>query len=330
MKKTLTSTLAVFATCILGSGTGQAATADKFPEKSVEFIVQWSAGGGFDVLIRALATQFPKYANGQQLIIKNVPGGGSAIGTIELTRAKPDGYTLAAHSTPIITKMHWDKVAYDLNSFEPVMMFADIPCYFLVPNDSPFKNLTDLVTAAKAAPGTISLGNAGSGGGTHLVGMAFQSEANVSFKNVPFEGGGPAVTAVLGKHIDLFVGSSPEGITNVKAGDLRMLGVFADKRMEQLPDVQTAAEQGIDFHGTMWRGIMAPKGTPKEIVERLDQIFKLCMDDPAFVKTAQEMGWPRKYLNSAEFKAFVEKEDVRWKELIIKFQLGNRYKSQYK
>ena len=330
MKKLLTFTLAIFAACILGSGTGQAASADKFPEKSIEFIVQWSAGGGYDVLIRALAAQFPKYANGQQLIIKNVPGGGSAIGTLELMRNKPDGYTLAAHSTPIITKMHWDNVAYDVNSFEPVMLFADIPCYFLVPADSPYKNLTDLVAAAKASPGTITLGNAGSGGGTHLVGMAFQSETSTSFKNVPFEGGGPAVTALLGKHIDAFVGVSAEGLPNVKAGDLRMLGVFADKRMEQVPDAQTAAEQGIEFYGTMWRGIMAPKGTPKEIIDRLDQIFKLCMEDPAFVKTAQEMAWPRKYLSPAEFKTFVEKEDERWKDLIIKAQLGNRYKSQFK
>ncbi|GHU26088.1 hypothetical protein AGMMS50256_02480 [Betaproteobacteria bacterium] len=332
MKKLLAGVLACSLTGIFGIAAKDAvaAGADKFPEKSVEFVVQWSAGGGYDVLIRAIAAQFPKYANGQQLIIKNVPGGGSAIGTLEVLRAKPDGYTLGAHSTPIVTKMHWDKVAYDVDSFEPVMMFADIPCYFMVHKNSPYKDLNDLLTAAKASPGTITLGNAGSGGGTHLVGMAFQGQTGASFKNVPFEGGGPAITALLGEHVDVFVGSSPEGVTNAKAGDLRVLGIFADQRMAQFLDVLTAEEQGIKFYGTMWRGIMAPKGTPREIVDRLDEIFKKCADDPEFVKIATEMGWPRKYLASADFKAFVEKEDVRWKELMIKFQLGNRYKSQFK
>jgi tripartite-type tricarboxylate transporter receptor subunit TctC len=328
MKKTIA--LALGLGMSLACVSAHAQINEKFPEKAVEFIVPWSAGGGYDVLIRALGAVFPKYANGQQLVIRNVPGGGAAIGTTEVMKAKPDGYTLGAHSTPIVTKIHWSNVPFDINSFEPVMMFADIPCYFLVPKDSPYKNLNDLMAAAKAAPGTVTMGNAGSGGGTHLVAMAFQKQTGVSFKNVPFEGGGPAVTALLGKHVDSAVGSSPEGIPNAQAGELRLLGVFADQRMAQFPDVPTAAEQGIPFYGTMWRGILAPKGTPREIVNRLDQIFKRSADDPEFVKLASEMGWPRKYMGPDVFKAFVESEDARWKDLIIGFKLGDRYKSQYK
>ena len=323
---------AVLLSLALSVGAAHAAdpAASKFPEKSVEFIVPWSAGGGYGLLIRAIGNVFPKYANGQQLVVKNVPGGGAAIGITEAMRAKPDGYTLTAQSTPIITKMHWSNVPFSIDSFEPVMMFADIPSYFIVEKDSPYKNLNDVVAAAKSKPGTITLGNGGSGGGNHLVGLSFQKTTDAKFKDVPFEGGNPALTALMGKHIDVVVASSPEGIPQALAGDLRILGVFSDQRMAQFPDVKTANEQGIKFYGTMWRGIMAPKGTPEAIVSKLDQIFKQCMDDPAFVKMASEMGWPRKYFGPAEFKKFIASEDSRWKEMIISLKLGDRYKSQYK
>ncbi len=311
------------------SSTGFIMAEDNYPSRSVEFICSWSAGGGVDVLMRAIASVFPKYANNQQLIIKNVPGGGSAMGFIEASQAKPDGYSLSSGTTPFITKIHMSSVPYGLDNFEPVMMFADIPCYIMVPADSKYKDLRDYVADAKKRPGQITLGNAGSGGGTHLVGLAFQKFAKIQLNNIPHEGGGPAFTNLMGKHIDSAIGSSPEGMPQALAGQLRILGIFADQRLAKFPDVKTAKEQGLNFSGTMWRGIMAPKGTPKEIINKLDNIFKQCMNDPDFVKKADEMMWPLKYMGPKEFVKFMSEEDKRYKELIIENKLGDRYKSQY-
>lgn len=302
---------------------------ESFPNKSVEFIVPWAAGGGVDTLMRAIATVFPKYANNQQLIIKNVTGGGGAIGFNEAAKAKPDGYTLTSGTTPLITKIHMTAVPFSLESFEPIMMFADIPCYIMVPADSPYKNLQDYVADAKKRPGKITIGNSGAGGGTHLVALAFQMFTDIKLNHIPFEGGAKSFTALMGKHIDSAIGSSPEGISQALAGDLRILGIFGDQRLAQFPDVPTAAEQGFEFYGTMWRGIVAPKGTPKAIINRLDEIFKKCMDDPEFRKRAEEMTCPLKYMGPQEFGEFMKAEDVRYKELIINNKLGDRYKDQY-
>lgn len=305
------------------------AAKDDFPSKPLEFIVPWSAGGGVDVLMRAIGTVFPKYANGQQLVIKNVPGGGAAIGFTQAMKAKPDGYTLTSGTTPMITKIHMSKVAFSVDSFEPVMMFADIPCYILVHKDSPFKNLKDYVEYAKKNPGKVTLGNGGSGGGTHLVGLGFQQFAGIDLNNIPFEGGGPSITALMGKHVDSVIGSSPEGISQVMSGDFRILGIFADQRLSQFPDVPTAAELGIEYYGTMWRGIIAPKNTPKKYIDKWEKIFKQCMEDPEFVKKADEMVWPLKYMGTKEFGKFMKEEDARYKNLIITSKMGDRYKDQY-
>jgi tripartite-type tricarboxylate transporter receptor subunit TctC len=329
MKKTLRLLMVMLLAAVIAIP-GLTSAAEPFPNKAVEFICPWSAGGGVDLLMRALGSVFPKYANNQQLIVKNVPGGGAAIGATEAMKAKPDGYTLTSATTPIITKIHWSVVPFSVDSFEPIMMFADIPCYIMVPLDSPYQDLRDLVADAKKRPGKITMGNAGSGGGTHLVGLAFQKFAKIQLKDIPFEGGGPAFTALLGKHVDCAIGSSPEGIPQAAAGQLRILGVFADQRMANFPEVKTAAEQGMKFYGTMWRGIMAPKGTPKEIISKYDQIFKNCMNDPEFKKKADEMGWPLKYLGPKELRKFMKAEDKRWKDVIIEFKLGDRYKDQYK
>ncbi len=329
MKRNFRLYLVIGLILAIGS-TGFIMAEDNYPSRPVEFICSWSAGGGVDVLMRAIATVFPKYANNQQLIIKNVPGGGSAMGFIEASQAKPDGYSLSSGTTPFITKIHMSSVPYSLDNFEPVMMFADIPCYIMVPVDSPYKDLRDYVAAAKKRPGQITLGNAGSGGGTHLVGLAFQKFAKIQLNNIPHEGGGPAFTNLMGKHIDSAIGSSPEGMPQALAGQLRILGIFADQRLAKFPDVKTAKEQGLKFDGTMWRGIMVPKGTSKEIINKLDNIFKQCMNDQDFIKKADEMMWPLKYMGPKDFAKFMREEDKRYKELIIENKLGDRYKSQYK
>jgi tripartite-type tricarboxylate transporter receptor subunit TctC len=299
---------------------------EKYPNKPVEIIVAWAAGGATDVLFRAIGAVFPKYANGQQLIVKNIPGGGAAIGYVEAMKAKGDGYTYVATATPMVTKIHMSKVPFTATTFASVIMLADNSCMVMVPADSPYKDLKDFVEAAKKRPGEVTIGNAGSGGGYHMVALAFQNFTKAKYNHIPFEGGGPAITAALGKHVDSIFVSAPEGVPQALAGQLRVLGVFGPARLDKFPKVPTAKEQGIDFSMTMWRGVMVPKDTPPALVKQIHDILKKCMDDPEFRKKAEELSVELRYMGPEESGKFIVAEDARYKDLIIAEKMGDRYK----
>jgi len=317
-------------TAVLAAGCGgqpaQKAEAPKYPTKAVEIIIPWDAGGATDVLFRALGNVFPKYANNQQLIIKNIPGGGAAIGYTEAMKSKGDGYSIVAAATPMIAKIHMSAVKFDAKTFNPVILIADNPCMVMVPADSPYKDLKSFLEDAKKRPGEVTVGNGGSGGGTHLAALAFENFAGVKFKHVPFQGGGPSITSVLGKHIDSVMVSAPEGIPQAQAGQLRILGVLGEKRLSKFPNVATAKEQGVDFKFTMWRGVLAPKDTPPEVVKQLHDIFKKCMEDATFKAKAEELSVDLKYLGVGDFGKFMLSEDAQYMDLIKKAKLGDRYK----
>ncbi len=299
---------------------------DKYPSKPVEIIVSWAAGGATDVLFRALGAVFPRYANNQQLIVKNVPGGGAAIGYTEAMKAKGDGYTLVAVATPMITKIHMSNVKFTATTFAPVILIADNACFLLVHKDSPYKNLKDYIDDAKKKPGQINMGNAGSGGGYHLASLAFQNFAKIKLNHIPFEGGGPSITALMGKHVDSIIVSAPEGIPQALAGDLKLLGIFGDNRLDKFPNVPTAKEQGLTFNISMWRGISVPKDTPPALINQIHDIVKKCMADADFKKKCQELSVELKYMGPQELGKFMVSEDARYQQLIQAEKLGDRYK----
>lgn len=323
MKKFTISLVLIALVCLVAGP--MIASAATYPTKEVEIIVPWAAGGATDMLFRALTTVFPKHANGQPLLIKNIPGGGAVPGVVEFLKAKPDGYTLLGMATPIITKMEMSKVPFDMDSFAPVIMMVENPCMIMVPADSPYQDLNDFVAAAKANPTGISIGNGGAGGGTHLVALAFEHAVGAEFLHVPFGGGGPSVTAVVGGHIDSVNVSAPEGIANVEAGQLRILGVFGDTRLEKFPEVTTASEQGIDFALAMWRGVAAPKNTPPELVQTIHDIFLACIQDPEFLEKADDMGVRVVHMDAATFGAYMETERAVYEDLIKAKKLGDKY-----
>jgi len=170
------------------------------------------------------------------------------------------------------------------------------------------------------------MGNAGAGGGYHLASLAFQSFAKIKLNHVPFDGGGPSITALLGKHVDSIIVSAPEGVPQALAGQLRLLGIFGDNRLDKFPNVPTAKEQGLDFHVSMWRGISAPKDTPPTIITQIHDLTKKCMADPEFKKKCDELSIELKYMNSQDFGKFVLAEDARYQQLIMGEKLGDRYK----
>jgi len=299
---------------------------DKYPSKPVEIIVSWAAGGATDVLFRAVGAVFSKYANNQPLIVKNVPGGGAAIGYTEAMKAKGDGYGVVATATPMITKIHMSNVKFSATTFAPVIMIADNSCFLLVHKDSPYKDVRDYIADAKKRPGQINMGNAGAGGGYHLASLAFQNFAGIKLNHIPFEGGGPSITALMGKHVDSIIVSAPEGVPQALAGNLKLLGIFGDERLAKFPNVPTAKELGLNFNVSMWRGIHAPKDTPPAIINQLHDIAKKCIGDADFKKKCDELGIQIKYLNSEDYGKFMLSEDARYKELIMKEKLGDRYK----
>ena len=308
-------------------GFAQAALAqDKYPSKPVEIIVSWAAGGATDVLFRALGAVFPRYANNQQLIVKNIPGGGAAIGYTEAMKAKGDGYTFVAVATPMITKIHMSNVKFTATTFAPVILIADNACFLLVHKDSPYKNLKDYIEDARKRPGEINMGNAGSGGGYHMASLAFQNFAKIKLNHIPFEGGGPSITALMGKHVDSIIVSAPEGVPQALAGDLKLLGIFGDSRLDKFPNVPTAKEQGINFDISMWRGISVPKDTPSALITHIHDIVKKCMADADFKKRCEELSVELKYMNPQDLGKFMVSEDARYQQLIMSEKLGDRYK----
>jgi tripartite-type tricarboxylate transporter receptor subunit TctC len=277
-----------------------------FPEKEVQIIIPWAPGGATDLVFRAVAAATAKHL-GQAVVIVNKAGGGGAVGYTEGAQAKPDGYTLTAAVTPLTILPHSVKTAFTYKSFDPVINIVSDPSMFLVRSEAPWKTMKEFLEQAGKNPGMISVGNSGAGGGVHLVALAFEKAAGVKFNHIPFSGGGPSVTALLGGHINAVSVSPPEGISQVQAGKLRIIALFAEKRFEMFPDVPTVREQGVNFTMGMWRGLVAPKGTPPAVIRKLHDAFKKGMDDPGFKKNAKDMAVNLEYLSPNDFgKLMVE------------------------
>ncbi|HBH04217.1 MAG TPA: tripartite tricarboxylate transporter substrate binding protein [Candidatus Rokubacteria bacterium] len=291
---------------------GQAA---EFPTKEVQIIVPYAAGGATDLVFRALAAATSKYL-GKAVVVVNKPGGGGAIGVTEAMQARPDGYTLLTAITPLTILPHQVKTAFTYRSFEPVINVVQDPAMLQVRADSPWKTLREFLDYARKNPGMITVGNSGAGGGVHLIALAFEKAAGVKLNHIPFAGGGPSVTALLGGHVHAVSVSPPEGIAHVKAGRLRIIALFSEKRMEAFPDVPTVREQGVPFTMGQWRGLAAPKGTPPDVVRKLHDAFKKGMEDPAFVKNATDMTVQLAYLGSAAFGDLMAQDHERYAKLV--------------
>jgi tripartite-type tricarboxylate transporter receptor subunit TctC len=203
--------------------------------------------------------------------------------------------------TPLTILPNQVKTAFMYKSFDPIINVVSDPSMFLVRAEAPWKTMREFLDQARKNPGMISVGNSGAGGGVHLVALAFEKAAGVKFNHIPFSGGGPSVTALLGGHINAVSVSPPEGINQVRAGKLRIVALFAEKRLDMFPTVPTVKEQGVNFEMGMWRGQAAPKGTPPAVIRKLHDAFKKGMEDPGFMKNAKDMAVNLEYLSPNDF-----------------------------
>lgn len=323
--KTLVVCLVLFALISFVLGFSESQTQEVYPSREIELMIPWSVGGATDIVFRTFISVLPKYLK-VPVIIVNRPGGGAVPGYAEAMKKKPDGYYILAWITASITKTHMSVTPYDYQTFDPIINVVNAPCWILVPKDSPFQTLDDLVEAARKKPGYVNLGNAGAGGGTHMIALAFEKAAGIKLNHVPYKGGGPAIVGVVGAHVDALNVSPPEGIAQLEAGELRCLAIFSEKRLNEFPDYPTAIEQGIDFTLSQWRGLAAPKGTDPAKIKVIHDAFKATMEDPDFLKLAGRAGILLEYRGTEEFTKWVEEQDEFYKDLIITSKLGDKYK----
>lgn len=292
------------------AASGQAAG---FPERPIRTIIPWSAGGGSDVLCRAFQPAFEKEL-GQRILIENIPAGSTKIGTMELLKAKPDGYTLLFSNEAWIPR-YYAKV-YDTKVWEQMVPVGNVtsePLAFLeVRTESPLKTWADVVKAAKENPGKLSCGNPGVGSPLDIVFKEITEKAGINIRYVPFAGGGPTKIAMLGGHVDMRLCQPPEAIAMIRAGKSRGLAVSTDQRMKALPDVPTFKELGLisgDLY-TLIRGVWGPPKLPANIVGALTKMIEKATKDPAFIKIAQdEFIYTVDYRTSEQVRAFVTKFD---------------------
>jgi tripartite-type tricarboxylate transporter receptor subunit TctC len=265
-------------------------SAQDYPTKKIEMVVAFKPGGGSDTLGRAVAHYGKKYI-GQTIFVTNRTGGAGAIGFNYGARAKPDGYVLTFIVTTLTIAPHITEgypVTY--KDYEPIALVAVVPSCISVRADSKYKTLEGFIQDAKADPGKLRVGQAGTGSPWHLAGAALADAAGIKFSSVPYKGAGPSITALLGGHLDATITSAAEIFPHVQAGKARTLAIIAQKRFAAMPDVPTSIELGYKADVVSWRGIAAPKGTPQNIIEYLINGFEKMSKEKEFIDFLQSRG----------------------------------------
>lgn len=284
------------------------ASAQDFPAKPIELSVLFPAGSSADVVARILADGMSKQL-GQPVTVMNRPGAGGAIGYRYVQSQKPDGYSLVFNSNSISSVYYAGQLPFTYKAFEPVAkVTAELPV-LAVRADAPWNNLKEMVDAVRAKPGTIRVGNSGTGSHTHISAVGFFTEIGGDVTHVPF-GAAQVVTSLLGGHIEAVV-QAPGALTaHVRAGTIKVLGVLASTREPAFPNVPTAAEQGIRYQADMYRGIAAPKGTPRPVIAKLEAALRATVNSPEFKAQGEKMGFLASFAAADEFGRMMAEDDT--------------------
>jgi tripartite-type tricarboxylate transporter receptor subunit TctC len=286
---------------------GAAAVAQDYPAKPVEMTVLFPAGSSADVVARLLADGMSRQL-GQPVTVMNRPGAGGAIAYKYVQSQKPDGYSIVFNSNSISTLHYSGLVPFDYTAFDPVArVTVELPV-IAVQTESPWKTLKELTAHAKSKPGAVRMGNSGIGSHTHTTAAAFFNDQATEVTHVAFAGG-QVVTSLLGGHIDAAVQLPGALAPHVKAGKLRILATLATVREPAFPDVPTALEQGFQFQADMWRGIAAPKGTPRPVVAKLEDAIRKAVVSPEFKAHGEKLGFLPSFQPSTEFGRAIAVED---------------------
>jgi tripartite-type tricarboxylate transporter receptor subunit TctC len=302
----------------LGAAAPAIAQTPGYPSKPIRMIIPSTPGGGTDFIGRLLSTKLAEM-NGWSVVPDNKPGAGTALGLAEAARASPAGYDLVVGQTDNVSLIPLLlKVAYDpVKDLTPVALVATTPMMLVVPENSPYKTLNDLVQAAKAAPGTLSYGTSGTGGGAHISMELLQGAANFKAQHVPYKGSTPALADVMGGHLAMAATSISSATTLLKSGKMRALAVTSPKRVAAVPEVPTVSEAGLqhaDF--VTFYGIFAPAGLPQPLLQRLNADFNKILALPDVRSALQGNGLEPQPISAEEFAAMV-KADIQKNRAVI-------------
>jgi tripartite-type tricarboxylate transporter receptor subunit TctC len=293
---------------------------EPFPSRPINMIVPYPPGGVVDLGARPLALAMEK-ALKQPIVISNRGGAAGAVGIAAAANAKADGYTVVMVATsvsviPEADKLFGRKPAYTLDQLVPVVLISADPTYLVVRSDSPWKSVKDLVAEAKQRQGQLSYSSSGIYGALHLPMEMFLHAAGLKMRHVPTNGGGPAVTALLGGHVDMTVAGPSAVSAQMKAGKLRALAGWGGKRHELLPDVPTLRELGYDLEYYIWVAMLAPTGVPDAAMKALRDAARVAVEDPDFKATMAKLNTPIHYLDAPEFKKYLEADSKRLAEVV--------------
>jgi tripartite-type tricarboxylate transporter receptor subunit TctC len=295
-----------------------AAQAQNYPEKSVRVVVGFTAGGPTDVIARIVAQKLSE-TWGQQFYIENVPGAGSNTASGMVAKTPPDGYTLLVISTGfVVNPSLYAKVPYDaVKDFAPITLVAASPNVVSVNPSVPAKNVQELIALIRANPGKYSFAGPGIGSTPHLSGELFRIRFGLDLVHVPFPGAAPAVGAAIAGHVPIVFSAVPPAISAIQSGQIRALAVTAPKRIPALPDVPTMAESGIaDQEADTLTGIIAPAGTPREIVDKLYREIKRVVALPDVQEKLGSVGFEPVVNTPDEFAARIKTELTKWQKVV--------------
>ena len=294
-----------------------AARAQSYPARPVHLIVGFAAGGPNDTTARLIG-QWLSERLGQQFIIENRTGAGGNIGTEVVVRAPPDGYTLLlAASSNAVNATLYDKLSYDfIRDIAPVAGLVRVPNVLVVNPSVPAKTVPEFIAYAKAHPGQINMATSGNGSTTHISGELFKAMAGVDLVAVAYRGGGPALVDLLGGQMQVMFEPSIAVIELIRAGKLRALAVTSATRSDLMPDVPTVGEFVPGYEASQWYGIGAPKGTPAEVIARLNNEVNMALADPKLRARLAEQGSTPTPMTPAEFGKLVADETEKWGKLV--------------
>jgi tripartite-type tricarboxylate transporter receptor subunit TctC len=290
-----------------------------YPDKPVRLVVPFPAGGATDFMARSLAQKLGERL-GQTVVVDNRGGAGGGVGAEAVATSPPDGYTLLFSTMGVlaINPSLYKSLRYDpVKSFVPVSLTHATANMLVVHPSVPAKNVQELIAYAKANPGKLTFGSAGNGTSSHLAGELFKSMAGIDITHVPYKGTGPALTDLLTGRISMMIDTVSVHVENVNAGKVRALGVTGTKRVPSMPSVPTIAESGLPgYDVSIWLGVLAPAGTPADIVDRLNAEIGKVMSDPEMKAQLAKAGIEALHSTPAEFAATIRNDTAKWSKVV--------------
>ncbi|MGZ5093515.1 MAG: tripartite tricarboxylate transporter substrate binding protein [Burkholderiales bacterium] len=294
------------------------ACAQDYPNRPVRYIVPQASGGSSDTLARMITHRVGE-GLGRQLVVDNRPGATGIIGAEVVAKANPDGYTLLQAATSHATNPAMQtKLPYDsVRDFAPISLLSQQPNIFIVHPSVPVKSIKELIAYVKAKPGQLNYGSSGTGGSQHLAGELLKSMARIDITHVPYKGSPPALIDLLAGRVPIMSSTMPPVLPHIKTGKVRALAVTSVQRSAALPDVPTVAESGVPgYEAIAWQGLLAPAGTPKALIARINAEFVKVLKQPDIVAKLNEQGYDTVASTPEWFASYIRSEIAKWAKVI--------------